>query len=147
MAAVGGRAESLLGEQGGAGEPGGVVGEDVGAVGVGVGEGSGGGGGGLGLAEQRSAVGGGSGDVFEFAAAEELLDLGLAAGPSGHGRADPFVALLAPPGLSSGSRTMRYGLAWICSSSGSVLACQALAARMTGLTGMASLCSARSAAS
>ena len=37
-----------------------------------------------GLIEQWFAVGCGAGDEFEFATAEQLLDLGLAAGPSSH---------------------------------------------------------------
>ena len=74
-----GRAQALLGEQGGSGEPGGVVGQDVGAVGVGAGERGRADQGLSGVGQQRVPVGCGAGDPFEFAAGEESRDFSLAA--------------------------------------------------------------------
>jgi hypothetical protein len=87
----------LVGEQGGAGLPDGVVGQDEGVAGV-VGEQDLRRGEGLpGPRKARGAVGGGAGDLLQRPGAGQLVDLGGADLPSTHYGTVPVDAVGAAP--------------------------------------------------
>ncbi len=108
MASAGGGAQALLCQQGYAGKSCGIVGQDVGAVGVDLDQA-----GSCGcrpscLREQRSAVGRRARDMLQLSVAEELLDLSLAYLPPAHCRTLTGVAASSPV-ASSGTRTATKG--------------------------------------
>src|SRR5260221_14593251 len=108
VASAGGGAQALLRQQSDSGKSCGIVGQDVGAVGIGLDQAGGGGCRPSCLREQRSAVGRHARDMLQFPAQKELLDLCLASLPPGHCRALTGAAASSLV-ASSGMRTATKG--------------------------------------
>src|SRR3984893_13769926 len=108
VASAGGGAQALLGQQGDTGKSCGVVGKDVGAVGIGLDQACGCGCRPSCLCEQRSAVGRRARDLLECPVPEQLLDLSLASLPSAHYRTLTCAAASSSV-ASSGMRTTTKG--------------------------------------
>src|ERR1022692_91739 len=111
VAAAGCRAQALLGEQRGACEPGRVVGQDTGAVGVVRDQLRRGRGRLPRLVKERGAVGLRAGYPLEASGRYELLDLGLAPRPPSHGQILPLPQPCRSRQARAPGRTGRTGSA------------------------------------